>query len=144
MGFQSPPTNWRINTPVKWLFFEQVARLSGSPVPALPKYDSKEAPVIRLVGLAPNQVVKDRIWVEAVVEDRHPRWPIKRVEFYIDGKPSNSVRSAPYLLGGREYWRPPAALSPGKHTLRVAAFDMRGPRFTESCAILEVPFVVER
>ena len=143
-GFQSPPTNWRINTPVKWLFFEQVARLSGSPVPPQPKYESKEDPVIHMVGLSPNQVVKGRIWVEAVVEDRHPRWPIKRVEFYLDGKPYNYLRNAPYFLGGREWWSPPASLSAGKHVLRVAAFDMRGPRYSESCSILEVPFMVER
>ena len=39
-GFQAPPVNWRINTPVKWQFFEQVARLTGSP-------DSAEAGVLR-------------------------------------------------------------------------------------------------
>ncbi len=40
-GFQSPPTNWNINTPVKWLFFEQVARLTGSPAPPIPDYQAR-------------------------------------------------------------------------------------------------------
>jgi hypothetical protein len=66
------------------------------------------------------------------------------VEFYLDGKPYNYLRNAPYFLGGREWWSPPTSLSVGKHVLRVAAFDMRGPRYSESCTILEVPFLVER
>ncbi len=142
-GFQSPPTNWGISTPLKWLFFEQVARLTGSEVPPRPDYRDDEASRIKLIGLEPGQVLRDRAWIEAVVEDRHPRWPIKRVEFYIDGKPYSYRRNAPFLLGGQEWWNP-AELAPSPHTLRVAAFDMRGPRFTETCTILEVPFVIER
>jgi hypothetical protein len=142
-GFQSPPTNWRISTPVKWLFFEQVAKLTGSPVPERPKYDSDEAPVIHLMGLEPGQVVKEPIWVEAQVEDRHPRWPIKRVEFFIDGKPYSYRRNAPFILGDWEWWDP-SELADGKHVLRVVAYDMRGPRFSEDCTILEVPFVVAK
>ena len=57
-GFQSPPTNWTIQTPVKWLFFEQVARLTGSPIPPRPKYEAGDTPVIRLIGLSPGQVLK--------------------------------------------------------------------------------------
>jgi len=140
-GFQSPPTNWRINTPVKWLFFEQVARLSGSPVPARPDYTDEEAPLVRVIGLAPGQVLAKPAWIEAVVQDRHARWPVKRVEFFIDGKPYSYRRNAPYLLGGQEWWDPRQA-GPGRHVLRVAAYDMRGPRFTETCAILEIPFEV--
>ncbi len=98
--------------------------------------------MIRLIGLEPGQVVKDRIWVEAVIEDRHPRWPIKRVEFFLDGKPYSYSRNAPYAPGGTEWWNPVAQLPAGNHVLRVAAFDMRGPRFTEAASILEVPFVV--
>jgi len=41
-----------------------------------------------------------------------------------------------------EWWNP--ELSSGPHVLRVVAFDMRGPRFTEAATILEVPFVVLR
>ncbi len=141
-GYQSPPTNWRINTPLKWLFFEQVARLTGSPAPPVPKYDSSETPVIKIVGLTPDQTLKGPVWVEAVIEDRHARWPIQRVEFYIDGKPYAYRETAPYLLGG-EGWNS-SLLPAGKHTLRVVAIDRRGPRFTQTCSMLEIPFVVER
>jgi hypothetical protein len=141
-GFQSPPTNWSIGTPVKWLFFEQVARLTGSPVPERPSYDDPEAPVIRLMGLAAGQALREPAWIEAIVEDRHARWPVKRVEFFLDGAPYSWRRNAPFLLGGQEWWNP-RALAPGRHLLRVVAYDMRGPRFTETCAILEVPFTVE-
>ena len=142
-GFQSPPTNWNINTPVKWLFFEQVAMLTGSPAPPAPKYEADDTPVIHLTGLAPGQVVKDRVWVEAIIEDRHPRWPIKRVEFFLDGKPYSYSRNAPFCPGGTEWWNP-MQLASGGHVLRVAAFDMRGPRFSEAASILEVPFVVQK
>jgi hypothetical protein len=142
-GFQSPPTNWGINTPVKWLFFEQVARLTGSPAPPIPRYETDDSPVIQVIGLTAGQVVKDRIWVEAVVQDRHPRWPIKRVEFYLDDRPYSYSRNAPWMLGNTEWWSP-ASLSPGRHVLRVAAFDMRGPRFTECASFVEIPFIVAR
>jgi len=142
-GFQSPPVNWRISSPVKWLFFEQVARLTGSPAPPRPAYSNPEAPKVKVFGLEPNQLVKQPIWVEAIPEDQHPRWPIKRVEFYMDGKPLNYRRQAPYLLGNVEWWDP-SALHVGPHTLRVAVFDMRGPRFSETCTIVEIPFRVER
>ncbi|MCL4401233.1 MAG: hypothetical protein M1436_01025, partial [Acidobacteria bacterium] len=142
-GFQSPPTNWKISTPVKWLFFEQVARLTGSPAPPMPDYQSKEAPVVKLLGLSAGQVLSEPAWIEAVVKDRDSRWPIKRVEFFLDGKPYSYRKNAPYMLGGQEWWNP-SALEPGKHQLRVAAYDMRGPRFTETCTILDVPFSVER
>ncbi|MDP2999558.1 MAG: hypothetical protein Q8N47_18860 [Bryobacterales bacterium] len=142
-GFQSPPTNWRISTPVKWLFFEQVARLTGSPIPPRPDYADNETPVIKLIGLQDGQTLKGPAWIEAVVEDRHSRWPIKRVEFFIDGRPYSYRTNAPYMLGGREWWLD-RQLAPGKHTLRVAAFDMRGPRFTETCTIEELSFVIEK
>jgi hypothetical protein len=142
-GFQSPPTNWKINTPVKWLFFEQVAKLTGSPEPPMPKYEADDAPVFHLIGLDPGQVVRERVWVEAVIEDRHPRWPIKRVEFFVDGKPYSYSRNAPFYPGNGEWWNP-LQLAAGRHVLRVVAFDMRGPRFTETASILEVPFTVEK
>jgi hypothetical protein len=140
-GFQSPPVNWRISTPVKWQFFEQVARLSGSPIPPRPKVDDAEYPLLKINGLTPNQVLTGPAWIEAIVQDRHPRWPIHRVEFFIDGRPYSYRRTAPFMLGGREWWDP-SELSPGEHTLRVVAYDLRGPRFTETCAIEEIPFVV--
>ena len=142
-GFQSPPTNWTINTPVKWLFFEQVARLTGSLAPPRPHYEADDSPVIHVIGLTAGQVVKERIWVEAVVEDRHPRWPIKRVEFYLDDKPYSYSRNAPWQPGNSAWWNP-ARLAPGQHVLRIAAFDRRGPSFAESASFVEIPFVVER
>jgi len=142
-GFQSPPTNWHISTPLKWLFFEQVARLTGSPIPARPQYESDDLPRIKVIGLSPNQVVKEPTSVEIVVEDRHPRWPVQRVEFYIDGKPETYTEKAPYFLGGRELWNP-SSLAPGKHTVRVVAIDRRGPRFTQTASIVEIPIVVEK
>lgn len=41
-GFQAPPVNWKINTPAKWQFFEQVARLTGSAVPPKPAYSAHD------------------------------------------------------------------------------------------------------
>ena len=146
-GYQSPPTNWGISTPVKWMFFEQVARLTGSPVPPAPKYDSDEVPLIKLVGLTAGQVLKPgaRAQVEVIAQDRHPRWPINRVEFFIDGRPFSYTRNAPFRLGGRGMaGLSLASFGPGKHVLRVVAYDRRGPAFSESCGILEVPFVLEK
>jgi hypothetical protein len=142
-GFQSPPANWRINTPVKWLFFEQVARLTGSPGPEHPRYQADDTPVIRLLGIDPGQTLREPAWIEAVVEDRHPRWPIKRVEFFLDGKPYSYRKEAPFYLGSQGWWDP-SSVAAGRHELRVVAYDRRGPAFSESCAILEVPFVLER
>ena len=138
-GFQSPPTNWSINTPVKWLFFEQVARLTGSAVPPVPDYTAGDTPEIKVLGLKPGQVLKEAISVEAVVKDRDARWPIKRVEFFIDGKPYSYRRNAPFLLNNQEWWDM-VDVAPGKHVLRVVAYDMRGPRFTETCSMVEIPF----
>lgn len=142
-GFQAPPVNWQINTPIKWLFFEQVARLTGSPGPPRPDYSAADAPEIEMFGLKAGDVVSEPSWIEAIVKDRHTRWPIKRVEFFIDGKPYSYRRNAPYLLNGQEWWDM-LGVVPGRHVLRVAAFDMRGPRFTEICSILEIPFEVKK
>ena len=146
-GFQSPPSNWGISTPVKWMFFEQVARLTGSPIPPRPKYDSDDVPAIQLVGFTPGQVLnlRGRGQLEVIAQDRHPRWPINRVEFFIDGRPFSYTRIAPFRLGGRGMaGLSLASFGPGKHTLRVVAYDRRGPSFSESCSILEVPFVLEK
>jgi len=142
-GFQNPPVNWRISSPVKWLFFEQVARLTSSPVPPMPKYDSDDTPEIEVFGLKANQVLKEPAWIEAIVKDRHPRWPIKRVEFFIDGKPYSYRTQAPYMLNNQEWWDR-VDVSAGPHVLRVVAYDRRGPRFTEVCSLVEIPFVVEK
>jgi hypothetical protein len=140
-GFQSPPVNWRISTPVKWMFFEQVARLTGSPIPDRPTVADPEYPEITVFGLEPNQVLTKPAWIEAIVKDNHARWPIHRVEFFVDGKPFSYSRHAPFMLGNREWWDP-RDLTPGAHTLRVVAYDLRGPRFTETGTIKEIPFTV--
>lgn len=142
-GFQSPPVNWRIGSLVKWLFFDQVARWTGSPVPERPAYENPEAPVVEVEGLVDGQTLRDPVWIEALVKDRHPRWPIKRVEFFVDGKPFSYRNRAPYLLGNVEFWDP-RILAPGEHVLRVVAFDMRGPRFSETAGMIEIRFKVEK
>ena len=96
-----------------------------------------------MIGLKPGQALKERVWVEAVVKDRHPRWPIKRVEFFIDGAPYSYRRNAPFLVNGQEWWDL-VDVSAGPHVLRVVAYDQRGPRFTELCSMVEVPFTVEK
>ncbi len=149
-GFQSPPTNWAISTPVKWLFFEQVAKLTGSKIPPMPKYNSNETPVIKLLNFTPGQVLNAAAaaQLEVIVQNRQPRWPIDRVEFYVDGMPFGYSKYAPFrLLKSRTPWaanRFLASLASGKHILRVVAYDRRGPRFAESGSILDVPFELEK
>ncbi len=142
-GFQSPPINWRISSPLKWLFFEQVARLTGSAIPARPVYQSDESPLVKVIGVSDGQVLKDPVWIEAIVEDRHARWPLKRVEFFLDGAPYSYRQRAPFLLGNVEFWNP-QSLKAGDHVLRIVAFDMRGPRFSETAGMVEIHFRVER
>jgi hypothetical protein len=142
-GFQNPPVNWKISSPLKWLFFEQVARLTGSPAPAKPDYDADDTPAIEVSGLKTGQVLKEPSWIEAIVTDRHPRWPIKRVEFFIDGKPYSYRTRAPYMLNNQEWWDM-VDVPAGSHVLRVVAYDMRGPRFTELCSLVEIPFAIEK
>jgi hypothetical protein len=142
-GFQDLPVDWKIGSNVKWIFFEQVARLTGSPAPARTQYEDSTLPKITVFGLKSGQVLKGRNWIEAIVTDNDPRWPIKRVEFFIDNKPYSYRTNAPYFLGGQEWWDA-MDVADGPHTLRVVAYDMRGPRFTETCSILEIPFSIER
>jgi hypothetical protein len=142
-GYQNPPVNWKISSPVKWLFFEQVARLTGSPAPPKPDYKTDDTPEIEVLGLKPDQVLKEPAWIEAIVKDRHPRWPVKRVEFFIDGKPYSFRTRAPFMLNNQEWWDM-VDVSAGKHVLRVVAYDQRGPRFTELCSMVEIPFTVQK
>ncbi len=142
-GFQNPPVNWKISSPVKWMFFEQVARLTGSTPPPKPAYTADDAPEIEIFGLKPGQVLKEPVWVEAIVRDRHPRWPIKRVEFFIDGKPYSYSNRPPYMLNNQEWWDM-VDVPNGNHVLRVAAYDRRGPRFSEVCTLVEIPFTIAK
>jgi hypothetical protein len=120
-----------------------VARLTGSPVPPKPEYSADDTPEIEVSGLKPGQILKEPAWIEAVVKDRHPRWPIKRVEFFIDDKPYSYRNQAPYMLNNQEWWDM-VDVPAGKHVLRVVAYDRRGPRFTELCSMVEIPFVIEK
>jgi hypothetical protein len=47
------------------------------------------------------------------------------------------------MLNNQEWWDM-VGVAAGKHVLRVVAYDQRGPRFTELCTILEIPFSIER
>jgi hypothetical protein len=142
-GFQSVPVNWTIDTTAKWLFFDQVARLTGSPEPPKPKNDDPLLPSIRLIGLKDGDTIKPGARIEAVVEDHEPRWPIRRVEFFIDGVPYSYAQLAPFYLGGQRGWDL-ADVSPGDHKLWVVAYDARGPDFTEIAAMIELSFTVAR
>jgi hypothetical protein len=142
-GFQSPPVDWTIGSLAKWIFFEQVARLSGSPIPPRPIVKDDTLPIIKLVGLSDGDTLNSRIPIEAVIVDREPRWPITRVEFFIDSVPYSYTRNAPFMLGNQRPWGI-HGLSPGKHTLRVAAYDERGPAFTQICSMLELSFTVDK
>ena len=81
--------------------------------------------------------------MEAVVADHEPRWPIARVEFFIDGVPYSYTRLAPFYLGGHSRWDM-ADVSPGQHTLWVVAYDQRGPAFTQICSMIQLTFTVKR
>jgi len=142
-GFQSPPVSWRIDTLTKWVFFEQAARLTGSPPPPRPVDADATSPVIHTAGLAAGQTLKQPTRIEAVIADRDSRWPIKRVEFFIDNKPYSYELKAPYVLNGQEQWDM-RDVTAGKHELRVVAYDQRGPAFSEVCSILDIPFAIER
>ena len=47
------------------------------------------------------------------------------------------------MLNNQEWWDM-VDVSAGKHVLRVVAYDRRGPRFTELCSMVEIPFVIEK
>jgi hypothetical protein len=141
-GFQSVPVDWKIGTLTKWMFFNQVARLSGSPAPPRPSQNDPTLPSIRLIGLKDGDIVKRGTHVEAVVEDHEARWPVRRLEFFVDGAPYSYTTAAPFWLGGQRGWDT-SDLRPGRHTLWVVAYDPRGPAFTEICSMIELSFVLE-
>jgi hypothetical protein len=100
-------------------------------------------PSIRLIGLHNGETITPGTRIEAVVADHEPRWPIRQVEFFVDGVPCRYTRRAPFYLGGQRGWNL-ADIPPGKHTLWVVAYDARGPAFTETCSMIEVGFVVKQ
>jgi hypothetical protein len=83
--------------------------------PATLSRTADDTPEIEVLGFKAAQVLKEPAWIEAMVRDPHPRWPIKRVEFFID--------SSPYSL---------------------VACDMRGPRFAVLASMIEIPFAIEK
>jgi hypothetical protein len=142
-GFQSPPVNWRINTNAKWVFFDQVARLTGSPSPPLPIDNDTTLPRIYVKGLKQGQVIRGPSTIEAKITSSNQHWPIKRVEFFIDRRPVSYSLNKPYILDTQELWHS-HRMSAGEHILRVAAYSRRGPAFAETCSLLEVRFVVRK
>jgi hypothetical protein len=142
-GFQSPPINWAIDTDAKWIFFEQVARLSGSPIPDRPPIHDVNSLSIHLTGISAGQVISRHARIQAVVTGGDPHWQIKRVEFFIDRRPRSYTENSPYLLnvsGDQDV----EALSAGRHQLRVAVYSKAGPKYTEICSTREVPIVVDQ
>lgn len=143
-GFQSVPIDWKIGTLTKWIFFDQVARLTGSPEPPKPNDADPLLPSIRLIGLKDGDTIRPGALIEAVVEDHEPRWPISRVEFFIDGTPYSSTRLAPFYLGGGQRAWDLADVTPGVHELWVVAYDARGPAFTECSSMIVLKLTVDR
>jgi hypothetical protein len=142
-GFQSPPVDWRINTTAKWIFFDQVARLTGSTSPPRPDDRDANLPRIHVEGLTPGQTIDGPSVIEAKIVALDQRWPIKRVEFFIDRRPFSYSLSTPYILDSQKLWHS-NKISAGDHILRIVAYFRRGPAFAETCSILEVPFAVKR
>ncbi|HJU11380.1 MAG TPA: hypothetical protein VJ728_10910, partial [Candidatus Binataceae bacterium] len=140
-GFQSPPVNWQIDTVAKWVFFEQVARLTGSPRPPRPSVPEQPA-TIELTGLGKDGRVRDLADVGAHVVPRTLEWPVKRVEFFVDDIPYSYCLAAKCSVGMPFPWRRP--VSQGKHELRVVSYIRRGPAFSELAAMIEVPIVLAR
>jgi hypothetical protein len=139
-GFQSPPVNWGINTLAKWLFFDQVARLTGSP--ALPRPPvSDQTVLLKVIGIEDGGSIKHGSGVEAIISGAEDSLRIARVEFFVDDIPYSYSRIAPYRLGNAEVWDM-HGVSPGRHLLRVVAYMRGGPVFTELATMDELPFVV--
>jgi hypothetical protein len=140
-GFQSPPVNWQIDTLNKWMFFDLVAQLTGSPRPELPDGPKNSPAVIRLSGIGPEQKVTRLADIEAEVTPKDPAWRVKRVEFFLDGKPYSYAAKPPYRVGNPlPWWNEVAG---GKHLLEVVSYIRRGPAFTEISARIEIPFILE-
>lgn len=140
-GFQSPPVNWQIDTLNKWIFFDQVAQLTGSPRPEMPDLSKNPPAEIRLSGVSPGARVTKLAGIQATVTPRDPAWQVKRVEFFLDGKPYSYSATPPYRMGEPMPWRKDVAA--GRHSLEVVSYIRRGPAFSEISARTEIPFVFE-
>lgn len=140
-GFQSPPVNWRINTLNKWMFFDQVAQLTGSPRPAMPDWPLNSPAVIGLRAVSPGQKVTRLAGIEAEVTPKNPAWRVERVEFFLDEKPYSYKSIPPYRVGDPLSWSKKVA--PGKHSLEVVSYLRCGPAFAEISARIKTAFVLE-
>ncbi|MBI3948082.1 MAG: Ig-like domain-containing protein [Armatimonadetes bacterium] len=140
-GFQSPPVDWRISTLEKWLFFEACARLSGQPAPprAAPGPD---APAVTLVALADGAEMLPSTGPIEARADAVPGYPVKRVEFFVDGRPVGWRKEEPYAIGGEGEWEG-LGLTPGEHTLRAVAYARTGPSFSETAGMAEARVVMK-
>jgi len=122
-GFQSPPTNWSINTFFKKRFFETAGRLANGQ--SLPAAQSPE--LVGFEGLEAGQKLSGKVFVYADVND--PTY-VDRVELSIDGKPVNTQKVWPYWLGADVHKTPLGydlgQLSAGKHELEARLFSVFG------------------
>lgn len=141
-GFQSPPVDWQINTLSKWIFFEQVAQLTGSPVPPRPANIDVDIATIKVQGLEKGAADRDISAVRAQIIARDSKWPVKRIEFFVDDKPYSFCSAASCQVGRPMPWA--TNLREGKHALRVVAYIRRGPAFSETAEMKETPFTLKR
>jgi hypothetical protein len=141
-GFQSPPVNWAIDTLAKWLFFEQVARLTGSPLPPRPAVLEERVPLLTLSGLQAGATLKRGSLVQVVSSDTDGLARISRVEFFVDGKPYSYALASPFRLGNSDNWDM-HGIEGGRHVLRIVTYERGGPAFTEICSMQEISFNVK-
>ena len=132
-GFQSIPVNWEINTVGKWQYFNQVARLTGSALPARPK-DLPDVPPIKLIGIEDGQKLNDvgELSVRAELPDsafnsEPPPLYLQRVEFLIDDHPVKYAAAPEPTLTGADLINAPLGfdarkLPPGRHRLLAVPY----------------------
>jgi len=122
-GFQSPPTNWLINTPFKKQFFETAGKLANGQ--SLPAAQSPE--LVGFEGLEAGQKLSGEVFVYADVND--PTY-VDRVELSIDGELVSTQKVWPYWLGEDVHKTPlgydVGQLTPGKHELEARLFSTFG------------------
>ena len=121
-GFQSPPTNWAINTPFKRRFFETALKLTAGE----PLRDAEPPRFVGFDGLQPGQRVSGTVFVHADVNDSSL---VDHVDLAIDGEVVGTQNVWPYWLGADLHKTPhgydTAQLEPGPHELsaRLTAID---------------------
>ena len=98
-GFQAPPVNWRIATPLKWLFFEQVARRHGfwrpdlveqiAAAPSLAQVPGVPADVAPLFVTAHEVDAKWHVHVQAAFQKHVDNAVSKTVNLPHDARPED-------------------------------------------------------